>query len=153
MAAVTVTGNLSDFSDLVIPAELMPRLEFYPSSSALAGGRILAAQPKRASLNATAGNWTVQLNETELLQPVAWYTAVIRWFAPGGQFQYEERLPQKIYVPIGGGNISTFPSKPNPGSIVAGFGKPEPRHAASAYFDLTDVTANGVMLYLPKGSV
>ncbi len=151
MGVVQVRGQLSDFSNVNIPNALVPVLEFHPSQPSRAASRLLTSKPIKAILNGES--WIAELNETELIVPAAWYTAVIRWFAPGGQFQYEDRLPEKIYVPIGGGAIGAFPTKPNPGSIVAGFGKPEPRHSASAYFDLLDVTPEGVMLYLPKGSV
>ena len=39
-----------------------------------------------------------------------------------------------------------------PAGIMAGFGPPQPIHAGSAYFDLNDVNAEGVMLYVPGGS-
>lgn len=63
----------------------------------------------------------------------------------------------EIPIPPGSGSLDISdlvdwvlsPAK-YPAGIVAGLGPPQPRHAGSAYFDLTDVTSEGVMFWLPE---
>lgn len=149
MALVTVTGNAWDHSRDVIPADLHPRLFARPTADRIAGSLLVGVE-SQATLNPTTGAFTVKL-ESGLD-----YRMVMDWLLPGQETEPPERRARTYaeWPPFNSGSGGTigslFPPRAT-GTIVAELGPPPGSAEGVVWIDLTDVTADGALVYSPGG--
>lgn len=93
MAVVTVTGKLSDFSGVVIPAGAVPELWFMPERSMYAQSGLLAGVESQAVLDVVTGAFTVQLDN------VSDYVPVLRWVLNPSESLPERRAWGRVEWP------------------------------------------------------
>lgn len=145
MALVTVTGNAWDNSHVVIPAALQPRLWAKPTGDRIAGSLLIGVE-SQATLNPTTGAFSVEV-ESDLD-----YQMVMDWLIPGQETEPPEQRSRDhaewpIFNSAGGGDIgSLFPPIPA-GTIFAVLGPPPEGTRGITWIDLTDVTAEGALVY------
>lgn len=108
MAVVPVTGTLTDAAGVTLTSQ-SPVLKFYLSQGAYAPN-LVATRPVEVPVGA-GGAFTAQLHESDELAPAGFYTVVAEWLAPGGEV-HRSTVWEKLFVPLGGGDISTFPNVP-----------------------------------------
>jgi hypothetical protein len=150
MALVTVTGNAWDHSRKPIPADLQPRLFARPLDDRIAGS-LLAGVSSRATLNATTGAFSIQV-ESDLD-----YRMWMDWLLPGQQdqrveFQARDMAEWPVFNSAGGGPIGSLLPPNASGVIVAELGAPPASAQRMVWIDLTDVTSDGVRVYADGGS-
>lgn len=122
---VTVTGTLTSFGGVAIPAGLRPELWFVPTGTGRRGGQLLTAEHVRATLTGAA--WSAQLEVTAGVVPPRKYRPLVKHFREDGKFAAEYFVDFEFPVPFGGGDISTFPDvELGPWTILTQLEDPEP---------------------------
>lgn len=115
----TVTGALTDFGLKPFP-ELQPRLIFTPSGPSMSNARLFATKPIIVTPFGS-GSFTVDLQPTDRLRPVVWYTLTIEWLDPAGNYVSSDHLTWKLFVPTAGGELADLLDLPaNPSLIWVG---------------------------------
>ena len=125
MALVTITGNAWDHSRKPIPADLQPRLFARPLDDRIAGA-LLAGVSSRATLNATTGAFSIDL-ESDLD-----YRMWMDWLLPGQQderveFQARDTAEWPVFNSASGGPIEELPGVPaSVSSVLVQLAPPPP---------------------------
>lgn len=149
MAKVRVTGNAWDHSQKVIPAELQPRLFARPLGDRIAGSLLVGVE-SQATLNPTTGAFSVDV-ESGLD-----YRMFMDWLVPGQESE-PPALRARAYAEWatfnagGGGDIGALITSGLAGNIFAGL-TPPPTSFSGTWIDLSDVTADGALVYGPGGN-
>lgn len=149
MALAPVTGRLTDFGRVKIPASAEPRLSFRPRWPGIADGILMTGEPVEVGLSDTT-SFSAMLEECDLVEPAGFhYIAEVTYFRAGKAIRTDSFSRTPIYVPPGGGSLrDIIKAKPQPGQIVWAPGKPT--RGGVVWFDNSDVTAQGVMVYAPR---
>ena len=148
MALVTITGNAWDHSQKVIPASQAPRLWARPLRDRIAGS-LLAGVESRATLNLTTGAFFVDLeSDLDYVMVMDWLIAGQETEPAGNRARGYAEWP--VFNSAGGGPISSlFPPAPT-GVIVAELGPPPAGAEGVVWIDLTNVSADGALVYAPE---
>jgi hypothetical protein len=106
----TVTGELKDFGmeDL---SSLAPVVTFTPSTVGVLSSELFATRPIKV-VPADDGSFSVELQATEELQNVVFYSLSISWLNSSGGFLSVDLPDWKIRVPGDGGAIGDLISAP-----------------------------------------
>jgi hypothetical protein len=107
----TVTGALSDFGIAPFP-ELQPRIQFIPSGPGVNGTRLFSGPPPTVNVGAGSGSFTIELQRTDDVRPVVWYTVRIEWLDPAGNYIGVDHPDWKLFVPAGGGELGDLLEAP-----------------------------------------
>jgi hypothetical protein len=150
-----VTGNVLTWGLAPYPTSLRLMLRFVPSSAAVTVDTILPLREQQV-VPSTAGEFSVNLVATSELVSDVWYEVHAEWFEQHevGRWTFRDssRIPGRLRVPVGGGNLATLMElDPVPGSIWVGGSPPE--RINQVWIDWDDVTGDGVMVYKPEGTV
>lgn len=146
MAKVRVSGNAWDHSQAVIPNELQPRLFAKPLADRVSGSLLVGVE-SRAVLNPTTGVFFVDV-ESGLD-----YVMCMDWLFPGQEGEPPEMRARGYaewppFNSSGGGDIGTLIQSGTGGNVAAGL-VPPPASFGSAYINLSDVNADGALVYAP----
>jgi hypothetical protein len=106
-----VTGTLADFGRANL-ITLNPELLFYPEDTTTSGSMLLMADKPVSAVIDNAGNWTANLEPTENMSPRRYYKLRIRCRDTSGEFVYADFPDWKLYVPSGGGEITSLLDTP-----------------------------------------
>jgi hypothetical protein len=111
-----VTGSLKDFA-LAPMSDRTPQITFSPSAPAAKDGLLLATRP--VSVYPTgSGSFSVDLQPTDELMPVTWYTVRISWLESEGGYVAVDFVDWKLFVPQEGGAIGDLIDAPvNPALV------------------------------------
>lgn len=150
MAVVDVTGGVWTFMHQAIPAENRPELWFRPVQAEVGAGDLFSFVEVKANL--TGGNFTAKLESDFEVRPV------IRWITNPSEplpqnWQWQEHEWPFTFIPGGGGRIDDLMNNFRPGTIRAELGPPPAGTPDLVWIDLTNVTADGVLTYAPRGAV
>jgi hypothetical protein len=118
-----VTGSLKDFS-LAPMSDRTPQITFSPSAPAAKDGLLLATPP--VSVYPTgSGSFSVDLQPTDELMAVTWYTVRISWLESGGGYVAFDFPDWKLFVPQEGGAIGDLIDAPiNPALVYTSLTPP-----------------------------
>lgn len=149
MTLVTIHGNAWTHQGRPIPAELRPRLKFFPKAHSFGGGALLVGVEARADLDLATGQFTVEVES----EPGLLYQPRMEWF-PGLSDETGAHWAEWPFLiaPGNGGLITDLIGVFPPGTILVGLGAPPSGVAGVAWIDITDQTEEGALVYAPEGS-
>jgi hypothetical protein len=115
-----ITGALRDFGlDTLTP--FSPRLVFMPSNPSTTKNIIFSTRPVVAVPNGS-GNFTVELQDTESIQPAVVYRVRIEWLeagdADGAGYVGIDLIDWDLHVPASGGAIGDLIQAPANHTLV-----------------------------------
>lgn len=105
--AVQVTGEITDPGGFSL-TEYDVTLKFILSGAGESDG-LVSTRPIEAALSWK--RFSVNLVPTDDMVPSRWYTVIAEWRNPDGNYT-QVTIWEKLFVPSGGGDISTFPNRP-----------------------------------------
>lgn len=110
--AYLVTGGIRGYDGLTLPPGTV--LRFHPSGAGFRNGLVASRPPEAAITGLTFAVW---LESTDEVTPLQYYTVVAEWPDGAGGFT-QISIWDKFYVPVGGGDVSTFPNQPISAEMV-----------------------------------
>lgn len=122
-----VSFTLTDFGLQTLAAKA-PRVIFTPSGAGVKGARLFPSTPIVVIPDAD-GKGLVNLEPTDGVVPVVWYTVSIEHLQSGGQYSHYDVLGYRLYVPVTGGAIGSMPDAPlSPNTVLVSLAPPPVGH-------------------------
>lgn len=158
MAKYTYTGTLTDIGVSAL-AGYTPRLTVRPQAEAFGPSGIVSAKRVLVPVN-PSGSFSMQLQPSTELTPTRGGPTGVKYVLEVALFEDTFDGSQRVIhrdswsfsAVAGGGDIGDMADLVPYGPIVAVLAPPPEDTEGVAWFDLTDVNSQGVMLYAPPGA-
>lgn len=149
MSVDTYVISLTDLGESPVTGAT-PRVWVEGAQDAFGVSKVLAGRRRiPVALNAS-GFGSVNLTPSTETTPRMEYVLRCEWLDEERPVGYAR---WSFFAEPGGGYVAAMGRRPQTGDVVAGFGPPPAGVQNVGWIDMTDETADGLMVYAPEGSL